>query len=133
MAHLARMGKPELLALIAEMAERHPGLREDLGDMAALAGDDALRPFEPAGTPDGDASRARLATERERFGLPPLLPVPMDEIRKLIEPSASANAAAGEPSSLVPRPASGLAVSPSTGSPEAAPATGPADSPGGDE
>jgi glycosyltransferase involved in cell wall biosynthesis len=35
-----------------------------------LAGDDALRPPEPAGTLEGDASRARLAAERERFGLP---------------------------------------------------------------
>src|SRR5450759_1632216 len=35
-----------------------------------LAGEDALRPPEPAGTPEGDASRARLAAERERFGLP---------------------------------------------------------------
>ena len=35
-----------------------------------LAGDDELRPPEPAGTPQGDASRARLAAERERFGLP---------------------------------------------------------------
>ena len=35
-----------------------------------LAGDDALCPPEPAGTPEGDASRARLAAERERFGLP---------------------------------------------------------------
>jgi glycosyltransferase involved in cell wall biosynthesis len=35
-----------------------------------LAGDDALRPPAPAGTPEGDASRARLAAERERFGLP---------------------------------------------------------------
>ena len=35
-----------------------------------LAGDDALRPPEPAGTPEGDATRARLAAERERFGLP---------------------------------------------------------------
>ena len=35
-----------------------------------LAGDDDFRPLEPAGSPEGDASRARLATERERFGLP---------------------------------------------------------------
>jgi glycosyltransferase involved in cell wall biosynthesis len=35
-----------------------------------LAGDDALLPPAPAGTPGGDALQARLAAERERFGLP---------------------------------------------------------------
>ena len=38
--------------------------------VVALAGDDALQPLAPSGTPEGDIGRARLAAERERFGLP---------------------------------------------------------------
>jgi heterodisulfide reductase subunit C len=39
---------------------------------------------------------AAVDRQRQRFGLPPLSPVPMDEIRKLIEPRASAGPAAEE-------------------------------------
>ena len=55
---------------VAAAAVRLLRLRRGRVRIVPLAGDDALRPFEPAGTPEGDASRARLATERERFGLP---------------------------------------------------------------
>ena len=45
-----------------------------------------IRTFEETGrtTPIGPA----VQRQRERFGLPPLPPVPMDEIRQLIEPAA---------------------------------------------
>ena len=44
-----------------------------------------IKTFEETGrtTPIGPA----VQRQRERFGLPPLPPVPMDEIRKLIEPA----------------------------------------------
>jgi heterodisulfide reductase subunit C len=53
-----------------------------------------IKTFEETGrtTPIG----AAVQRQRERFGLPPLPPVPMDEIRKLIEPRDSARAAAEE-------------------------------------
>ncbi|HEY4944544.1 MAG TPA: glycosyltransferase [Candidatus Limnocylindrales bacterium] len=55
---------------VAATAIRLLRLRPARVRIVPLAGDDALRPPDPAGTPDGDASRARLAAERERFGLP---------------------------------------------------------------
>ena len=55
---------------VAAAAIRLLRLRPARVRIVPLAGDDALRPPGPAGTPDGDASRARLAAERERFGLP---------------------------------------------------------------
>jgi glycosyltransferase involved in cell wall biosynthesis len=55
---------------IAGAAVRLLRLRPARVRIVPLAGDDALHPPEPAGTPEGDASRARLAAERERFGLP---------------------------------------------------------------
>ena len=55
---------------VAAAAIRLLRLRPARVRIVPLAGDDALRPPDPAGTPDGDASRARLAAERERFGLP---------------------------------------------------------------
>ena len=39
---------------------------------------------------------AAVDRQRKRFGLPPMSPVPMDEIRKLIEPQDSAREAAKE-------------------------------------
>ena len=53
-----------------------------------------IKTFEDTGrtTPVGSA----VQRQRERFGLPPLPPVPMDEIQKLIEPRASTRAAAEE-------------------------------------
>ena len=55
---------------VAGAAVRLVRLHPDRVRIVPLAGDDALRPPEIAGTPEGDASRARLAAERERFGLP---------------------------------------------------------------
>lgn len=55
---------------VAAAAIRLLRLRAARVRIVPLAGDDSLRPLHPAGTPEGDASRARLAAERERFGLP---------------------------------------------------------------
>jgi glycosyltransferase involved in cell wall biosynthesis len=55
---------------VAAAAVRLLRLRPARVRIVSLAGDDALHPPEPAGTPEGDTARARLATERERFGLP---------------------------------------------------------------
>jgi len=55
---------------VAAAAIRLLRLRPARVRIVPLAGDDALHPPEPAGTPAGDASQARLASERERFGLP---------------------------------------------------------------
>ena len=53
-----------------------------------------IKEFEATGrtTPVGQA----VQRQRQRFGLPPLEPVPMDEIRKLIEPSAAVGEGSGE-------------------------------------
>ena len=55
---------------VAAAAIRLLRLRPARVRIVPLAGDDALRPPDPAGTPEGDAALARLAAERERFGLP---------------------------------------------------------------
>jgi glycosyltransferase involved in cell wall biosynthesis len=55
---------------VAGAAIRLLRLRPGRVRIVPLAGDDTLGPPEPAGTPGGDASRALLAAERERFGLP---------------------------------------------------------------
>ncbi len=55
---------------VASAAIRLLRLRPARVRIVPLAGDDALRALEPAGTPEGAASRERLAAERERFGLP---------------------------------------------------------------
>lgn len=55
---------------VAGAAIRLLRLRPGRVRVVRLAGDDALCPPAPAGTSEGDATRARLAAERERFGLP---------------------------------------------------------------
>ena len=55
---------------VASAAVRLLHLRPARVRVVALAGDDALHPLAPSGTPEGDTERARLAAERERFGLP---------------------------------------------------------------
>ena len=55
---------------VAGAAIRLLRLHPDRVRIVPLAGDDALGALEPAGTPEGDAARASLAAERERFGLP---------------------------------------------------------------
>jgi len=60
------VGSAAVAAAAVRLLRLHPARVR----IVPLAGDDALCPPPPAGTPEGDASRARLAAERERFGLP---------------------------------------------------------------
>ncbi len=55
---------------VAAAAMRLLRLRPARVRIVPFAGDDALHRPDPTGTPGGDAAQARLATERERFGLP---------------------------------------------------------------
>lgn len=65
-AAIVLVGSDAVAAAAARLLQLRPGRVR----IVPLAGDDALRPLEPGGTPEGDAARAHLAAERERFGLP---------------------------------------------------------------
>jgi heterodisulfide reductase subunit C len=70
-------------------------LKNMLADRGGAPGpvDKVIRTFEETGrtTPVNPA----VQRQREKYGLPPLGPVPVDEVRRLIEPAVTAESVAG--------------------------------------